>query len=125
MDNQKQVDYWRSGSDDDMESAEILLEKKKIQQALFFCHLALEKILKALFTHNTGQVPPKTHNLVLLAEKAGLHAPPERMNFLRKFNVWQLEGRYPDTGQASLNLTSGRERLEAAKEALNWLKTKF
>ncbi len=45
-----------------MESAEILLDKKKTQQSLFFCHLALEKMLKALFTHNTGQVPPKTHN---------------------------------------------------------------
>jgi HEPN domain-containing protein len=62
VDTPKQVDYWRRGSDDDMESAEILLDKKKTQQSLFFCHLALEKMLKALFTHNIGQVPPKTHN---------------------------------------------------------------
>ena len=36
---QKQIDYYRQGSDDDFETAGILIENKKYVHGLFFCHL--------------------------------------------------------------------------------------
>jgi len=53
MDVQKQIEYWRYGSADDMEAATVLLEKNKFRQALFFAHLAVEKMLKAHVARET------------------------------------------------------------------------
>jgi len=35
MDVQRQVQYWLNGSQDDIEAAAVLLEKRKIRQSLF------------------------------------------------------------------------------------------
>ena len=37
---------------------------------IFMCHMALEKALKALITEETQQLPPRTHNLIDLAQRA-------------------------------------------------------
>ena len=66
----KHLDYWQRGASDDWESAQVLLSSGKIRQALFFGHLALEKALKGLVTRTTGDIPPRTHDLLRLAELA-------------------------------------------------------
>ena len=125
MDVQKQVDYWRNGSEEDIEAARSLLEKKHVRHSLFFAHLALEKMLKALVTRETCNVPPRIHNLVRLAEIAGLRLTPEQVDFLRKFNVYQLEGRYPQALPALPDLKTARLRLSQAKDMQQWLKTQL
>ncbi len=59
MNVEQQVAYWRTGSDEDWEMAEIALEKRKIRHGLFFLHLAMEKLLKAHVCRVTGEYPPK------------------------------------------------------------------
>ena len=90
-------------------AAESLLEKGHLRHCLFFAHLAIEKMLKAHVTRQTKDVPPRTHNLIRLSEIAGLKLNPEQEQFLRKFGVYQLEGRYPDSEQDS-GLPIGRRR---------------
>lgn len=51
---EKQIDYWKSGADNDLETAEILIQNKKFVQGLFFCHLCIEKITKALVVKATN-----------------------------------------------------------------------
>ena len=121
MDVEKQVDYWRSGSEEDIAAAETLMEKGHPRHALFFAHLAIEKILKAHVTRRTRDVPPRIHNLVRLAELAGLALDAKRADFLTRFNLYQLEGRYPETSEATLDAETAIERLTLAKEALKWL----
>ena len=121
MDVGKQVDYWRHGSEEDIAAAEVLLDKGHLRHALFFAQLAIEKMLKAHVTRQTGDVPPRIHNLIRLAELAGLALDAERADFLRRFNLYQLEGRYPETGEAQLDTETANERLASAKEALAWL----
>ena len=58
----KQIEHWRTGSDEDWEVAVLLLEKEKIPQGLFFLHLAMEKILKAHVWRTTQDHPPKIHD---------------------------------------------------------------
>jgi hypothetical protein len=53
VDIQKQVDYWRDGSADDLRVAQKLIAEKEIRQGLFFTHLSMEKLLKALVCRNT------------------------------------------------------------------------
>ena len=122
MDINKQIDYWRTSSDEDFAAAESLLEKGHLRHCLFFVHLAMEKMLKAHVTRQTKDIPPRIHNLVRLAEITGLKLDAEQEQFLRKFNVYQLEGRYPDSEQVSFDLGFAREKISRAREMLKWLK---
>ena len=122
VDVRKQIDFWRTSSEEDFAAAESLLEKGHLRHCLFFAHLAIEKMLKAHVTRQTKDVPPRTHNLIRLSEIAGLKLNPEQEQFLRKFGVYQLEGRYPDSEQISLDLAFVREKISRAREMLIWLK---
>jgi len=65
LDINKQIDYWSNGACSDIETAEILITADKYIEGLFFCHLSIEKILKALLVKNTKQLAPKSHNLFI------------------------------------------------------------
>ena len=125
MDVGKQIDYWKTGSGEDFAAAESLLEKGHLRHGLFFAHLAVEKMLKAHVTRQTNDVPPRIHNLIRLAEMAGLSVDPEQAGFLRKFDLFQLEGRYPDCTQLLIDSEAARERLLSAGDMLKWLKAQL
>ena len=122
VDVQKQIDYWQTSSDEDFAAAQSLLEKNHLRHCLFFAHLAIEKMLKAHVTRQTKDVPPRTHNLVRLAEIANIKLDSERVEFLREFGIYQLEGRYPDSEQVSVDSDIVRDEISRAKEMLIWLK---
>jgi HEPN domain-containing protein len=121
LDVTKQIDYWREGAVDDWESAGILVEKGKIRQGLFWCHLALEKVLKAHVVKVTGETPPKIHNLLRLAEIAGLALDERRLEVLAELNDFNHEGYFPDR-RPPLPDEGNVERIMAnSGEALAWL----
>jgi HEPN domain-containing protein len=122
VDVPKQIDYWRTSSDEDFAAAESLLEKGHLRHSMFFAHLAIEKMLKAHVTRQTKEIPPRIHNLVRLAEIATLNLDEERKGFLREFGVYQLEGRYPDSVQMPIDSDIVRDEISRAKEMLIWLK---
>ncbi len=125
MDVQKQIDFWRTSGDEDFAAARSLLEKGHLRHCLFFAHLSLEKMLKAHVTRQTKDIPPRIHNLARLAEVAKLSLRPEQEDFLSRFDVYQLEGRYPDSAQIPLDLKSAREKLASSEEMLKWLKAQL
>ena len=125
MDIRKQIDYWKTSADEDFAAAQSLLEKGHLRHSLFFAHLAIEKILKAHVTLQTGDLPPRTHNLVRLAEIAELRLDAEKAESLHEFGVYQLEGRYPDSEQIALDLQTAKAELLKTKEMLEWLKTQL
>lgn len=45
----------------------------------------------------------------------------ERMDFLREFGAYQIEGRYPDTEQLEIDNDLAREELRRTREMLTWL----
>ena len=81
MDVQKQIDYWRKGSEEDLEVAERLLQMRKLRHGMFFAHLAVEKMLKAHVVNRTKSIPPKIHNLERLGKLSGLSIGPRRLDF--------------------------------------------
>ena len=125
MDAQKQIEFWKVSAEEDFAAAESLLEKGHFRHCLFFAHLAVEKMLKAHVTRQTSDIPPRIHNLVRLAESAELRLSPEQARFLRGFDVYQLEGRYPDSAQVLLDLETARAKLTLAEEMLKWLKAQL
>jgi len=72
MNIKKLQDYWFAGYKDALLTAEKLYEAKRYHHALFFGHLALEKILKAVVVKQTKEHAPVTHDLVKLARDTEL-----------------------------------------------------
>jgi len=121
----EQIEYWTTGSAEDLAAAESLLDKGHLRQCLFFAHLALEKMLKAHVVRTTREIPPRMHNLVRLARLAGLKASDEQERFLRRFDLYQLEGRYPDSQQVELNSSLASDELGDAMQVWQWLKSQL
>lgn len=125
MNTQKQIQYWIAGAEEDIDVAGELMEKKRYRYALFFSHLALEKILKAHYCRASQNIPPKIHNLCRLAELSGIIIDEKRMEFLRGFNVYQMEGRYPGEGTVIISSESAQTDFQLAMEMAEWLKSQF
>jgi HEPN domain-containing protein len=97
MNKNGHIKYWIDTAVDDWVSVNLLFKGKQYLRALFFGHLTLEKLCKAHWVKdNESNYPPKIHNLVWLAENSKLNLSVEDMDFLRRINDFQLEGRYPD-----------------------------
>jgi len=125
IDIQKQIGYWRDQAVSDMETAEILIKKKKFLHGLFFCHLSIEKILKAHYSKIKKEIPPKTHNLNYLTENSDLVLSPDQVNFLGILMKYQLEGRYPENTISSPSVKTVEEYLSKTKELFEWLKNQL
>jgi len=125
MNIEKHIAHWREGSDEDFQVARDLVESERLRHGLFFLHLALEKMLKAHVAKTTGEVPPKIHNLVTLAGKTGLSLDSTQLDLLREFNLYQLEGRYPEHGFPSIEAQTARTDIDKAAEILEWLKDRL
>ena len=92
------VTYWLALVDEDVLTAKAMLKSKRLLPMGFFCHLAVEKSLKAVIAKNTDDVPPRIHNLLRLADQATLtkKLSETQINLLERLNPMQIEARYPD-----------------------------
>lgn len=95
MDKKRAIKYWLKSSKNDWQVAEHLFENKDYSYALFFGHLTVEKILKALYVDRCAAVPPFTHSLNLLAEKTSLELTDEQKKLLETITDFNIEARYP------------------------------
>ena len=92
----KRINYWLQTAENDWQVARHLFEKKDYAYALFFGHLVIEKILKAIIILHKGGNPPFSHRLTYLAEKADLELNDEQGELLEIITDFHLEARYPD-----------------------------
>lgn len=81
MTKEEHTKFWLGGAAHDLEAAESLFESQKYDWCLFLAHLVLEKTLKAYFVLQNDSVPPKTHNLVKLAEQSCIQLTEEQRLF--------------------------------------------
>lgn len=95
-DQKKLVDYWKKTAEHDYETMQGLFQVERYDAALFFGHIILEKMLKALVANYTGDHAPYTHNLTRLAELSGTDVSEKEMEFLREVNTFNMEARYPE-----------------------------
>ena len=96
LDIKKQIKHWRSGAVEDWEVARSLVAQGRLRHGLFFAHLTLEKVLKAHVCRAERILAPPIHNLVRLADKAGLSLDSDQRNLLAEVNSFNIEGRYPE-----------------------------
>ncbi len=93
---QKIVNYWKKTAEHDYNTMITLFKNKRYDASLFFGHITLEKILKALVAKTTKEHAPRTHNLVLLAKTAKLNLSDKEFILLGEINEFNIEARYPE-----------------------------
>lgn len=90
------IQYWLDSAAHDWDTAANLYAAGKKDWCLFIGHLVLEKTLKAIFVQNNdNRLPPKTHNLVKLAEGSHIVLTEAQRFLLDEINDFNLEVRYP------------------------------
>ncbi len=126
MNQEAIINFWASEAEESLHVAEHLFEKKDYSYALFFGHLAVEKILKAVLVKNTNQHVPRSHNLLRLAKEAHIEITDEQKHALIRITAFNLESRYPDykkefRKKCTLQFTA--MELRKIKEVFIWLKS--
>jgi HEPN domain-containing protein len=125
IDVNKQIECWINGAENDLLTAGLLIREKRILHGLFFCHLVIEKSIKAHLVKVSGEIAPRTHNLIYLSEKAKLELDEETMIFLGVLMKYQLQGRYPDYNPVLPEIKKVLEYFETTKSLSQWLKEKL
>ena len=122
------VEYWFSGAEMDEATFYHLVESKDNHWALFMGHIVIEKLLKALVTQNNeeGTAVPRSHDLLLLAQKARLEIDEHKEDLLDLISTFNINARYPDYKQAFYKKCTNeytQERATEIKEVIAWLKS--
>ena len=125
MNINKQINYWKQGAEDDLVTAKILIHENRLLHGLFFCHLVIEKIIKAHIVKYTNEVAPKSHNLIFLSDKAELNFNDKDEIFLGVLMKYQLQGRYPDYNPNIPIKNNVIDYLNKTTSLLKWLEEKL
>lgn len=98
MNNIDLMNFWIESSDEDYNVMNVLYESKKYSYCLFFWHLVIEKLLKALYAKKNKSAPyaPKSHDLLYLAEKIELELTYEQEDLLDTITRFNMNARYDD-----------------------------
>ena len=118
---------WFRQAQYDLGTAESLVSAERYPPAIFFCHLALEKGLKALYTEKYNDNPEKTHSLIYLVELIELELPQPYLDSLFVINRIGVTGRYPQNIEKVLEQYTKAKTIKIiaeTKEVLTWLMQK-
>ena len=106
--------------------ADHLVEKGDYSYALFFGHLAIEKLLKALYTRRLHRHAPPIHNLLRLAKEADLAPDEAQAETLIAITAFNIESRYPDvkrTFRTQCTPEFTARQMTTIKEIFAWLRS--
>ena len=91
------VQYWIDLAEDDLSTAQILINNNKLLHAAFHCHQTVEKAIKAVIARDCvkGDMPPKIHHLMRLASEASIMdtLSDEQRSLLKLLNPLNVDGR--------------------------------
>jgi HEPN domain-containing protein len=121
------INYWIKSSQEDLKTAESLFRTKRYHHCLFFCHLFIEKIIKALVAKASGEPAPYGHKLTKLAKLTKINFSEEQLDFLDEITAFNIEARYNDYKfqfykKATKGYTHGY--FKKAKDIYLWLRKK-
>jgi len=130
MTNFKKCDYWLELADDDVLTANVLLQGERFLHCGYFCHQAVEKAFKAVIAKKTGRVPPRIHELPRLSRIGGFWdgMSDGQRKAVDNLVPLQLEGRYPAyKEQLSKALTADfcAELVTQTEALLCWIKQRL
>ena len=117
-------EQWAERAQYDLDTARAMLQSGRLLYVLFCCQQAVEKTLKGIIATRTEAFPPRLHNLVRLAEHAGLELRQDRLNLLEDLSKYYIQTRYPEE-LASLSKYMSRQKsqqvLNETEAVVQWL----
>lgn len=90
------INYWFLSAEHDYQTMLGLFKIKRYSDCLFYGHIVLEKILKALAVQYTKKPARYTHNLLILIKDANLTLSEEQLESLDAVSRFNIRARYPD-----------------------------
>lgn len=123
MTPEEQAQRWISQGDHDLNLARIAHANDSYEWAVAIAQQAAEKFLKALYIVRFQATPPRTHDLVMLAN--ALNAPPELAAIGRPLTEDYLRARYPDIADGIphevFDASTAQERISQAERIREWV----
>ena len=119
------VQYWIDEAEEALTILGHLFEKGDYSYALFFGHLAIEKMLKGLYVANKGEHAPPIHNLPRLARLADIHVSNKRNEQLVLITAFNIEARYPDLKRSfrkKCTKVYAAAQIQVIKDIMKWLR---
>ncbi|MHB8910880.1 MAG: HEPN domain-containing protein [Syntrophales bacterium] len=120
------VRNWAETSNYDLRTAEAMYKAGRYLYVVFMCHLAIEKMLKAILAQKYPEdVPPKIHNLINLAQKTEMTLPDNLKDFFQRIDNVSVVTRYPEdlrTLSKEFNQETAKRILTETKRMIKWLK---
>jgi len=94
----KKTKTWLELATNDLALARELLDRKgKVYYAAHFCHQAIEKLLKAIISEHTNEIPLPTHNFKILLDQARLKdIPDEKKRLIFSLMPHYIGTKYPE-----------------------------
>ncbi len=124
----KQINYWKESAEHNRKTALDLFKTRHYDACLFFCHLALEKLLKGLVVELTKEPAPYVHDLEKLALIAELPISKEQSEYLKTITRFNIGGRYDDEKLAfykSCTKEYAEKYLNVSNDLRLWLKKQY
>lgn len=118
----KETKTWLKQAEEHYADAVYLYEGSRYSASVFFCHQALEKILKACVVEFADKVPPKIHQLDKIANEAKLKIPQDWLEDLAEITRHFWKVRYPDFRKyVYTNKQVANPTLQRTEEIYQWI----
>lgn len=123
----KKTKTWMELATNDLTLAGDLLKREnKMYYSAHFCHQAIEKLLKAIISEKTEEIPLPTHNFNLLLNQAGFKDIPEnKKKMIFSLTPHYIGTKYPEdiANLYKLYTKAFVQRLyKQTEEVFRWLK---
>ena len=121
----RDTENWLASADYDIETASHMLATGRYLYVVFMCHLAMEKLLKAIAAEAQARTPPKTHDLLYLVTLGNVKPSQEHQDFIGQLNNASIPTRYPEDLAKTVSVYPKKvaERyLKKTREVMEWLK---
>lgn len=119
--------YWLESAERNLEIAKDNFRLGHYDWSLFFCHLTLEKVLKAVIIKK-GKIPPPIHDLYRLTKIAGVEKDADYEESLKEISTYNIEARYDDYKRSFYKKATKaytEKWIKVCEEIFIWIKKQF
>jgi HEPN domain-containing protein len=124
----KDTEYWIKISKYDLSTARAMMRSGRYLYVLFMCQQTIEKTLKGLIVEIKDIFPPKSHDLLKLANITEIDIDNSIQKLLSELSYYYIETRYPeDIININKKVTKKKagEYLSKTEELFKWLNQKL
>lgn len=122
----EEAQLWVTQAEDDYQTAKAMLKSHRWGYTCFCSQQTLEKILKAATIELAGKRPPKTHDLVKLAQDSTLEISQTKFETLAEISKHYFRVRYPDMHKGLYtNDKVAKQTFSAMEEIYQWVLKKL